>query len=191
LEKNMKRLVLVILVVLALGPCTKADSVTVAVDGILLIPQIGNAEGTGPDNDFTLELEPGHCGPGCLDEVDFVYPSLGFDVGYGGDFLSGFLPVFIWNSSMSFVGCAWESSCSGIAYLGDGVIGSGFMEWTPHAVIMSIDSLTFTFPQVEAPDPGFFMPAPTAVPEPEELLLFMTGMLSLALFRRRSFGTTY
>lgn len=187
----MKRLVLVILVVLALGPCTKADSVTVAVDGILLIPQIGNAEGTGPDNDFTLELEPGHCGPGCLDEVDFVYPSLGFDVGYGGDFLSGFLPVFIWNSSMSFVGCAWESSCSGIAYLGDGVIGSGFMEWTPHAVIMSIDSLTFTFPQVEAPDPGFFMPAPTAVPEPEELLLFMTGMLSLALFRRRSFGTTY
>jgi len=181
----MKRLALVILAVLALGPCTKANSITVAVDGILLIPQLGNAEGTGPNNDFILEFEPGRCGPGCPDEVSFVYPSLGFDVGYGGGFQSGFLPVFIWNSSMSFVGCAWESSCSGIAYLGDGVIGSGFMEWTPIAVSMSIDSLTFTSPQVEAPHPGFFMPATMQVPEPEELLLLMTGMLSLALLRRR------
>ena len=181
----MKRLALVILAMLAFAPCAQAESVTVPVDGILLIPQVGNDEGTGPDNDFTLEFEPGHCGPGCPNEVKFVYPSLGFDVGYGGGVLSGFFPVFIWSSSMSFVGCAWESSCSGTAYLGDGVMGSGFMEWTPKAVIMSIDSLTFTSPQVPTPDPGFFMDAPMPIPEPEELVLIVTGVFSLALLGRR------
>ena len=167
----MKRLALTILVLLALGPCTRADSVTVAVHGILLIPQIPNDEATGPNNDFVLELESG--------EVHFVYPSLGFDVGYGGEFVSDFSPVFIWNSSMSFVGCAWGSSCSGIAYLGAGVIGSGFMEWIPRSVTMSINSLTFTSPPVATPDPGFFI----AAPEPEALLLLVTGLLSLTLFR--------
>ncbi len=169
----MKRMALAILALLALGPCTKADSVTVPVHGILLIPQVPNDEATGPNNDFILELGSG--------EVTFVYPSLGSGVGYGGELVSDFSPVFIWNSSMSFVGCAWGSSCSGIAYLGDGVIGSGFMEWIPRSVTMSINSLTFTSPPVATPDPGFFI----AAPEPEALLLLGTGLLSLTLFRRR------
>jgi hypothetical protein len=135
----------------------------VAVHAILLIPPVGNAAGTGPDNNFILELEPGHCA-GCQDEIHFVYPGF-FDIGYASGVFSGFSPVFIWNSSMSFVGCQWGFTCSeapGIAYLGDGVIGAGIMEWTHLSVTMTIDSLTFTNPPVATPDPRVLYPCTRA-----------------------------
>jgi hypothetical protein len=146
-----------------LVPQARPDSTTVSVEEILAIPPLIV---DGAPAQATVDNMP--------DGIYFV--GQGFDIGYSwgalqqtsmASFGVSDAQITTWDSSMSFVGCAWGQDCAGTVYLGSGVSGTGFMNYTPHYAYMAIDSLTYS------------------TPEPSSLLLLGSGLLGLVGFYRR------
>jgi len=164
----MPKLVSILLLLLCVAIPANADTITVTVHEILLVP-LANQEPT----QATAVFRPA--------EIDFVTPVS--DIGVTWQALSDFSmasfgtpnsQILIWNSSMKEVGCTWyQEHCSSTLYFGDsGVSGVGYLYGFPGLGFVAIDALTFT-------------DSPIVTPEPGTLLLLGIGTLVLVCARRK------
>ena len=164
---------LAVLVLLAFGVPAQADSITEAVNDILLF-----AAPNGDPQQAIAQVFPDGT-------VSFIFPCppVNCDIGIAGSFLQSIsetsfgspdFTLLIWNSGMSLSSpCTGmqESTCSGTVNLGDGISGAGIVNILKGIGYMTINSLTITEP-VPAPEPG-------------ALLSLAAGMFGLAFCRRR------
>jgi PEP-CTERM motif-containing protein len=139
----------VAILLLAAAPQARSDSITVAVNDIVMIsPVIVNGV---PDPTVAVVLSPS----------GFEFVGSNYDAQYPWELLQSIsmaafgdndAHVLFWNNSMSLDDCTWFGShCAGpILEIDDsGVIGTGTLFYSPHLNYMTIDSLTIT-----APEPG-------------------------------------
>ena len=145
---------LAVLVLLAFGVPAQADSITEAVNDILLFAAPGD-----PQQAIAQVFPDG--------TVSFIFPCppVNCDIGIAGSFLQSIsetsfgspdFTLLIWNSGMSLSSpCTGmqESTCSGTVNLGDGISGAGIVNILKGIGYMTINSLTITEP-VPAPEPG-------------------------------------
>jgi hypothetical protein len=162
-----------VILLLAVSPVAKSDSVTIPVEEILYI--VPFQTNTGQPFAAPVFITS--------DEVEFIgvgspgEPGQKFDIGYeglSGDSVGAFgnpnATILAWNGSDTLHGCAWGAGglCpTATVDFGNGVSGSGKLLYNPRFAYVAIDSLTI----------------PAGTPEPSILLLLGLGLGFLLLVR--------